>query len=251
MDRNDVDLGAVESAATDMRSNMALPADDSAERAFWMGFEGLGDNCEFGIVQRTFGAETLGLLRWATMEPNRLISMLENGFDGVGDLDNTHVWVNPRGEYNAADRRYFSMHTFILSHATPMEKVLPQMARRLRFLKDKLIGDLQAAEKIFVYKRSDGLLDATTAAAIFRAMRGYGPIRLLCVRKPAPGTDDRTVEQLEDGLFMGYISALNRDPLQVHGYVADWAEVCHRAADLANGVTTGRGPYAGAIPKIG
>ena len=198
-----------------------------------MGFEGLGDNCEFGIVQRTFGAESLGLLRWATMYPDRLVSVLENRFEGVGDIDNTNVWVGSTGEYGTGDSRYFTMHTFISSHTISLEKMLPQMARRLKFLSAKLISDLEAAEKFFVYKRSDGLLSLEEARSIYRAARKYGPVKLLCVRKPLPGKLNRSVDQIDEGLFIGYLEALSKDPQQVHRYVEDWVAVCRQATALS------------------
>jgi tetratricopeptide (TPR) repeat protein len=43
-------------------------------------FESLGENCEFGLVQRHYGAEPLGLLRWMGAEPDQLCLALEAGF---------------------------------------------------------------------------------------------------------------------------------------------------------------------------
>lgn len=49
-------------------------------------FESLGDNCEFGLVQRIGGIEPLGLLRFAGFHIpveyrlNRLLDALERGF---------------------------------------------------------------------------------------------------------------------------------------------------------------------------
>ena len=37
-------------------------------------FESLGDNCEFGFVQRKFGTEPAGLLRWAIASPAALVA---------------------------------------------------------------------------------------------------------------------------------------------------------------------------------
>ena len=125
------------------------------------------------------------------------------------------------------------MHTFISSHTISLEKMLPQMARRLKFLSAKLISDLEAAEKFFVYKRSDGLLSLEEARSIYRAARKYGPVKLLCVRKPLPGKLNRSVDQIDEGLFIGYLEALSKDPQQVHRYVEDWVAVCRQATALS------------------
>jgi hypothetical protein len=47
---------------------LGLP-DLDAVRGFFPGFENLGGNCEFGLVQRHFGAEPLSLLRWTATPP--------------------------------------------------------------------------------------------------------------------------------------------------------------------------------------
>ena len=38
----------------------------------------LGDNCEFGFVQRNAGFEPSGLLRWAIAKPIDVVRFLEN-----------------------------------------------------------------------------------------------------------------------------------------------------------------------------
>jgi tetratricopeptide (TPR) repeat protein len=66
---------------------------NSDTRDILMCFESLGgthQGCEFGNVQRHYGAEPLGLLRWAEMTPDNLMAALECGFEGVGDPENTH-----------------------------------------------------------------------------------------------------------------------------------------------------------------
>src|SRR5216683_6255225 len=48
-------------------------------------FASLGDNCEFGLVQRRCGAEPLGLFRFATIGPESLVQLLEAGLDDLLD----------------------------------------------------------------------------------------------------------------------------------------------------------------------
>ena len=50
---------------------------------------GAGHGCEFGVFQRHFGAEPLGLLRWAEVQPDALVALLNSEFAGVGLPENT------------------------------------------------------------------------------------------------------------------------------------------------------------------
>ncbi len=60
-------------------------------------FAALGDNCEFGLVQRQAGAEPLGLLRFAGFHIpaerrlGRLIEALDREFEGVGRPETVRV----------------------------------------------------------------------------------------------------------------------------------------------------------------
>jgi len=58
---------------------------EDAQRHLLMRFEALGENCELGFVQRHFGAEPLGLLRWAGISNASLVTALDTAFAGVGD----------------------------------------------------------------------------------------------------------------------------------------------------------------------
>src|SRR5205823_6115235 len=105
--------------------------------------------------QRAHGAEPLGLLRWTDMEPDGLIAALEAEFEGVGLSENTELITPPdiAGEYGTRDLRFgMRMHTFISKREVPADKMYTQACRRLQFLRDKLLADLKAGEKIFVYK---------------------------------------------------------------------------------------------------
>lgn len=44
--------------------------------------QSLGENCEFGFVQRSLGVETSSLLRWAIAKPEDVAALLENIREG-------------------------------------------------------------------------------------------------------------------------------------------------------------------------
>jgi len=197
-------------------------------------FESLGGTCEFGIVQRIGGAHTLGLLRWCTISPKQVIAALKSRFEGVGLEEHTSLRVNDIGEYILDDRRYFSMHTFVENKQADADAFLKQMCRRLVFLKSKLIEDLENAEKVFVYKPGDGLLQDADVMEIWRAARQYAANTVLCVRLHDDLHTAGTVERLEDGLLLGYVdrnpTSMDRDGVSFEC----WSSVCRSAAELAS-----------------
>jgi tetratricopeptide (TPR) repeat protein len=160
----------------------ATPPDEAtaAQADFLMKFESLGPNCEFGFLQKGFGAEPLGLLRWAGTSPEALIEALTYRFDGVGKPEQTRLTVK-NSLYFAVDLRFgLRVHTGIREGEVPPETVLEKQCKRMRFLKDRLLDDLGAQRKVFTYapyRIGDGEL-----AEILRGLAAYGPNTLLCVR---------------------------------------------------------------------
>ena len=207
-------------------------AEDSSVARLMLEFESLGENCEFGIVQRHFGAEPWGLLRFTATPPGLLIQALEARFAGVGESDNIVLDVQD-GEYMTTDKRYHMLtHTFISENEHDRDDRLRAVSERLRFvrarmlphLRDKLIADLTAAEKIFVYGCGEPLHE-DVARALWTAIRSYGDNHLLFVRlcdeRNAPGT----VRVIENGLYVGYIDKFSvSDPS-----VELWLKLCRQA----------------------
>ena len=162
-------------------------------------YEGIGDNCEFGIVQRSFGIEPLGLLRWANISPVRLKEILANRFEGVGDSEFTSLNLLPgSGEYSLRDVRYFGMHTFIKAGQGDVEQVKVKMQKRLKFLVRRLLEDLETAEKIFLYKSIDCDITVEEARAIQSEIARYGTGQLLCIRRPWQGVNNRDVIKVSE-----------------------------------------------------
>jgi hypothetical protein len=150
---------------------------DPEALALLMRFESLGQNCEFGLVQRRFGAEPLSLLRWTFVKPMTLIRLLEARGAGMGEAENVELRTSDWGEHMVHDRRFgISFHSFMTSALADPDAFLKKQAARLRWLRDKLVEDLEQAEKIFVYKPEAGTPPAHVQR-ILRAVRGYGAAR--------------------------------------------------------------------------
>ena len=117
--------------------------------ALMLRFESIGDSCEFGSVQRRYAAEPLGLLRWNDVQLDDLLAALANRFEGMGLPDHTEMPVLGNGEYTIKDTRWsLWMHTFLFEGQTDPAALYPKMCRRVvAWLRDKLVADLEAAEK--------------------------------------------------------------------------------------------------------
>jgi tetratricopeptide (TPR) repeat protein len=207
-----------------------------------MGFESLGGRgigCEFGMFQREFGAEPLGLLRWADMPFEGIVQVLETRFAGVGDPENTEVFVNranARPEYCTRDLRGFMfMRAFVYEDEMPMERMRKQALRRLKFLKDKLIADLEAGTKIFVWRCTERNLTDEEIGRLHAAVRTYGDTTLLYVRYEVEGKPNGTAELREPGLMIGYIDRFKQaldGTLASAPPTASWVTLCENASRL-------------------
>ncbi len=210
--------------------------EDEAIRSLMLGFESIGDSCEFGSVQRRYAAEPLGLLRWNDVKLDDLLAALAHRFEGMGQPEHTEMPVIGNGEYTIRDKRWsLWMHTFLFEGQTDPAALYPKMCRRVAWLRDKLVADLEAAEKIFVY-RSPGI-DQGRLATLHAALEAYGPIRLLAVQPATaacetPGAPGEIVA-LGERRWMGFLSRLgvadgNYWDIAFH----EWVAIC-RATEAA------------------
>ncbi len=177
-----------------------VPADE-----YMFGFESLGDNCEFGLVQRRCGAEPMGLLRFAKITMPNLLRGLESRFDQLGDPKNIEL-LPPRGkrrEYTIRDRAYdIVYHTWQREGIAEPRALLADQASRLQFLRRKLIEDLTEARKVFIWRHTDETSEAQVRA-LHAALRAYGPNTLLWVTEAGLAMTPGAVEQMAPGLFCG------------------------------------------------
>jgi hypothetical protein len=197
-------------------------------------FESLGFNCEFGLAQRYYNVEPLGLLRFALAPLDRLLAALHAGFDGVGHPQNTEMRPVWKTEYGVSDKRYnFLTHTETHQDSeTSFEQVFATQCQRMRFLARKLHNDLRSAEKIFLYQRYDRLAD-DEILVLSDAINRFGKNRLLCVRLAEGGHPAGSVESLRHDVVIGYIAQFSR-PQNVAEYVTPsaWLAVCTAALEL-------------------
>ncbi len=163
--------------------------------------------CEFGLVQRRFGAEPFGMFRWALIGIEKLTKALLNKFEDVGSEATTELAIRRESathqEYYVVDKKVgYLTHTFVKAEDSPEDRMLKQSVRRVRFLRDKLIENLHAAEKVFIYKFAMKF-DEDALRRMFAAVRTYGPCTLLCVTFADQNHPSGELQMIEPGLFVG------------------------------------------------
>jgi tetratricopeptide (TPR) repeat protein len=124
------ELGRFTEADRGFEEALSRLAPDKSRADLFLRFESLGDNCEFGVVQRYFGADPLGLLRFTHTPPDLLRDALDAKFLGVGEPENTVLFGN-RGEWITQDTRYLmAMHTQLRENANERDRTFGLICRR-------------------------------------------------------------------------------------------------------------------------
>ena len=176
-----------------------------------LSMESLGGNCEFGLVQRRCAADPLGLLRFTTSPMRSLLPALAARFEGVGSPENIDFVVHgteENSEWMSVDRSYgFVSHTRQRQHTVTRDRMLALESRRLPRLVEKLIADLEAAEKLFVYQ-GDTAKDVSSVAPLVDAIRRYHPANILLLVLE-DGDRAGTAEQSGPHLITGYVERLH------------------------------------------
>jgi hypothetical protein len=171
-------------------------------------FESLGDNCEFGFVQRANGFEDGGLLRWSISPLDKLILCLDTNFKDFYLFDN----LEPSGPDMVRDTGTGLMfHTQM--HSIDGRFVLGENVRREIYVKEKNKMDhllekfrrrIQQQGMICVYKRNSGATD-DEAHRLQQSLNKLGQSTLLLVKS----TDDQglwsTVHRSPLGFLVGLL----------------------------------------------
>ncbi len=197
-------------------------------------FESLGENCEFGLVQRRAGFEPLGLLRFSFIELVHLVIGLRRGFEGLGDPGTIEVEVDgPDEEYIVRDTTYgMTYHTWQYQSQLPIETVRHQQAMRLGFLKRKLMEDVAAAEKIFVVKRITPLMPEEVLP-LYAVLNDLGANWLLWVVLADQAHPAGTAEVLLPGLIRGYVDRFAPNENASDFSYSAWQSMCEAAWRMA------------------
>ncbi len=196
-------------------------------------FESLGQNCEFGLVQRQCKAEPLGLLRFSSTPLPQLMEALDARFEGLGAPATTKVDLSPNGrEYMVHDSRFgFVYHAWVNAGEMQPDEIAKRELRRVPFLVRKLVEDLEAGEKTFVFKGM-GAMPEEEVFPLAMTIRRYGPNTLLLVTLSDAEHRGGTVESRAPGFLVGYIDRFAPGDNAYDLQIAQWVKVCREAYRL-------------------
>ena len=197
-------------------------------------FESLGENCEFGLVQRRTGVDPLGLFRFASAPLSKLMGALTARFASMGEPEHLMIEVSPNGrEYMVFEKRFeFRYHAWVGVQEKTAEEVLAREVRRLPFLVRKLVADLTEGAKIFVFHGMHPLTEAE-AFGLARAIRSFGPGTLLWVELADAENPPGSVRRLADGLLKGHMDRF-APVLNAHDISLQcWIDLCVAALEAA------------------
>lgn len=183
-------------------------------------FEGIGNNCEFGIVQRHFRCDPPGLFRnVGFLAPDIMSLIIEKSLDGLFD-NGSYEFTLPDGWRDwRLDSQGFMFHTGIPASVVlgsdEWEKKSAEVLRAHGFLRRVFREELLKADKIFVYRQKQPL-PIEALQRLHSAIRRHGPGWLLNVVED-PSKPAGTVEQIGDGLIRATTSVLsNEDPPNIN-----------------------------------
>jgi hypothetical protein len=199
------------------------------------GFESLGENCEFGIVQRKLGLEVLGLLRFGNARLVNLMRALNDDFKAATQTDEISVSVSNTGkqpEYTIGLPVYgIRWHTFVRPEDMDEDALLEREAAKLSYLRRRLLDGLRGGRKICLLKR-ERAVSVAEAMAVFTELSRRGPNTLLCVGVATDGRPAGSVDLLAPGLMRAHVAAFAPDDDVESADIADWLRIAANAVIL-------------------
>jgi len=169
-------------------------------------FESLGKDCSLGAVQRAYGAEPLGLLRFAGTSVDGVLSALRTRFAGVGSPEFTRLIASETGEYYSSDSRYgMSSHTFMFEGDVVFQRFYAQQCKKISFLVRNILEKLEEGDKIFVVHSIPERISDSKLLELQAAIRSIGKGALLYLRPPSADLPAGQLITRADGILEGSV----------------------------------------------
>lgn len=187
--------------------------------------------CEFGFFQRHVGIEPMGLLRWASIAPADLQRALERNFVGVDDPAAIEAREHTDWDWGYIQTTYGLNvdHTNIRRTDVSSEDAAAKIAAHLGYLRRKLVDDMAAREKLFVYRTYDHTMSDAAVSALADALGGA---TLCYVRVARDGETPFMAERTGANLIVGTIDRFApRDGLLEYN-PDGWEAVCRSVLRL-------------------
>jgi hypothetical protein len=206
-------------------------------------FESLGDNREFGVVQRKLGVEVLNLFGFSDANLADLIRALTDDLALVNDPASVTMELNDADpkEYVLNSPAYnLCWHTFCYENDGDQGTIWRDHSATLGYLRRKFYEGLRAGRKIYVV-RQQRPIPFGQAATLLMELNRHGRATLLCVEPAPPNRRPGEVELLMPGLMRGYVGQFASDPDAESADSTDWLRV------IANATLLNRVP----VPSMG
>jgi hypothetical protein len=177
-------------------------------------FESIGENCEFGFVQRALGHDVSSLLRWTFLDSTAAtLSGISTSFADVFQFDNLEPAAEGtmvrdrihgiafhsamRAERNGSDWAF-------VAPESERRTIYAEEAKKFLYLREKFESSISGADRIYVAKRGTGLTSAE-AEALSEAIGARGGNVLLYVTEASEGDHPGTARLINNRLAHGIV----------------------------------------------
>lgn len=192
-------------------------------------FEGLGDNCEFGVVQRFCNAEPLGLFRFNASRIDSIYAAIATNLEDYFTEDDLDLFAKTEiDEYFARSHRYsdFHYHTHLAPSRLDLPAARARELQKIDFLKRKFREDLASDGKIWVRKGDE---EFDRVCELHALLRKAGSSTLLWVVTADDAHPPGSIVELKPGLIRGHVTKFKDfgydEPLDFE----NWMKVCRSA----------------------
>jgi hypothetical protein len=171
------------------------------------GFESLGTDSEFAVVQRKLGLEVLNLFRFGNKTLADLVWLLTGDLTALTDPDRFTVEpavTDPAENSLTLPASDFLWRNVVREDDDDQDPSCRASAVTLGYLRRKFYEGLRAGRKIYVLKRQR-FIPTSEAAVLLTELNRSGHATLLCVEEAPSGRLPGEVELLTPGLMRGYV----------------------------------------------
>jgi hypothetical protein len=210
------------------------PIDQMSERDVLERFQSIGNNCEFGSVQKSLGIGRLSLLQWTASQPQSLTRAIHDDFAVL--VNRSDIVVTERqSEYFWRDPEYnLESHSFIRVSEMSREDFVKTIRARNRFLVRKFLEELEEGGHIFVYNFFGATLpNLDTLSELAAILSRRAPNYLLAVGLPSDAcSEENKVFHWQSGLILATKdphTSFDSTPAQ---YRPGWLTICRAALRL-------------------
>ena len=197
-------------------------------------FESLGDNCEFGLVQRFYRVEPLALLRFNWSGYEQLLTALATNFAELDKPDCVRASRGFDGELiGHVDAYEFFYHTHRYNADIDTAAFERTEAGRLRYLADMLMENIEDGRRILV-RKGEGQAELDKILRLHDCLKRIGDCTLLWVTEADDAHPSGTAEWVGPRLLRGYVERFSPYDAAGRSLFASWADMCVNAHRLVH-----------------